>query len=295
MSNNSVDLSVVIEMMRPKNIILGAITVPIGALIATGLDIINQPEILALSTLSVVLFMGQANMINDINDYKIDKKSHPNRAIPSGKISIENARSYRNIMLGCSVFFAILSSYFQYRNFDFETSLVSIIIFLFAYLSIETYERRFKQSGFIGNLLISVLVGLVLIYGAASVSGLDDLGLIYIGACAMFGNLAREMVKDCQDIEGDEGRETLPMKIGVEKTRMYAYVFVLASLVMLYLPYWQGPFQFNQLVIQTPVILMLITLNGKIMKGEDEIITERIRAAMLLALIGFVITKMLGN
>ena len=293
MSNNSVDLSVVIEMMRPKNIMLGAITVPIGALIAVGLEIINQPEILALSTLSVVLFMGQANMINDINDYKIDKKSHPNRAIPSGKISIENARSYRNIMLGCSVFFAILSSYFQYRNFDFETSVVSIIIFVFAYLSIETYERRFKQSGFIGNLLISILVGLVLIYGAASVSGLDDLGLIYIGACAMFGNLAREMVKDCQDIEGDEGRETLPMKIGIEKTSMYAYVFVLASRVMLYLPYWQGPFQFNQLVIQTPVILMLITLNGKIMKGEDEIITERIRAAMLLALIGFVITKML--
>ena len=295
MSNDSVDLSVVVEMMRPKNIILGAITVPIGALIAIGFEIINQPEILALSTLSVILFMGQANMINDINDYKIDKKSHPNRAIPAGRISLENARSHRNIMLSCSVFFAILSSYFQYRNFDLETGVVSIIIFLFAYLSIELYERQFKQSGFIGNLLISVLVGLVLIYGAASVSGLDDLGLIYIGACAMFGNLAREMVKDCQDIEGDEGRDTLPMKIGVEKTRMYAYVFVLASLVMLYMPYWQGPFQFNQLVIQTPVILMLITLNGKIMKGEDEIITERIRAAMLLALIGFVITKMLGN
>ena len=56
----------------------------------------------------------------------------------------------------------------------------------------------------------------------------------------MFGNLAREMVKDCQDIDGDVGRENASMKIGVEKTRIYAYVFVLASLVMLYMPYWQN-------------------------------------------------------
>ena len=108
----------------------------------------------------------------------------------------------------------------------------------------------------------------------------------------MFGNLAREMVKDCQDIDGDVGRETLPMKIGVEKTRIYAYVFVLASLVMLYMPYWQGPFEFNQLVLQTPVILLLITLNGKMMAGEDQITTERIRISMLLALLGFIITKL---
>ena len=69
------------------------------------------------------------------------------------------------------------------------------------------------SSGFIGNLLISVLVGLVLIYGASAVSRLNDLGIFYIACCAMFGNLAREMAQDCQDIDGDVGRETLPMKI----------------------------------------------------------------------------------
>lgn len=292
MSDDSVDLGVVIEMMRPKNALLGAMTVPIGALIAIGTDITAYPEILAFSTLSVILFMGHANILNDINDYKIDKTAHPKRAIPSGKITIEAAKYQQRLILVSAFAFALLSGYFQYTSFGLESALTSTTIFLFAYLSIEAYERKFKSSGFIGNLLISVLVGLVLIYGASAVSGINDLGILYIACCAMFGNLAREMVKDCQDIDGDVGRETLPMKIGVEKTRIYAYVFVLASLVMLYMPYWQGPFEFNQLVLQTPVILLLITLNGKMMGGEDQITTERIRMAMLLALLGFIITKL---
>ena len=54
----------------------------------------------------------------------------------------------------------------------------------------------------------------------------------------------------------------------------------------------KGPFEFNQLVLQTPVILLLITLNGKMMAGEDQITTERIRISMLLALLGFIITKL---
>ena len=36
-------------------------------------------------------------------------------------------------------------------------------------------------------------------------------------------------------------------------------------------------------------ILMLITLNGPLYKGEDELVAGRIRAAMLLGLIGFVV------
>ena len=89
----------------------------------------------------------------------------------------------------------------------------------------------------------------------------------------------------------DEGlRTTLPMKIGLENTRMVAYVLILAGLVCLYIPYWQGPFSFGQLVLQTPAILLLISLNGPLYKGEDVQVSARIRAAMLLGLIGFILT-----
>ena len=51
------------------------------------------------------------------------------------------------------------------------------------------------------------------------------------------------------------------MTYGLVKSRMLAYVIVMAALVCLYVPYWKGPFEFNQLFFQTPAILMLITLN----------------------------------
>ncbi|MDP6195686.1 MAG: hypothetical protein QF880_08245, partial [Candidatus Poseidonia sp.] len=61
------------------------------------------------------------------------------------------------------------------------------------------------------------------------------------------------------------------------------------ALVCLYMPFWRGPFGFGQLVLQTPAILALITLNGPLYKGEDALVAGRIRASMLLGLIGFVV------
>ena len=103
------------------------------------------------------------------------------------------------------------------------------------------------------------------------------------------GKLTREIIKDCEDIDSDEGRNTLPMRVGLENARMISYVIVMFCLVMLYLPHWLGPLDFNQLLIQSPAILLLITLNGPLFKGEDYIVQQRIRMGMLLGLLAFAI------
>jgi 4-hydroxybenzoate polyprenyltransferase len=109
-----------------------------------------------------------------------------------------------------------------------------------------------------------------------------------------FTNLAREIVKDCQDMLADEEvRKTLPMKIGLENARMLSYVLIMAGLVCLYIPYWKGPFVFGQLILQTPAILVLISLNGPMFQGQDVQVSARIRVAMLLGLLGFILTMYL--
>ena len=130
----------------------------------------------------------------------------------------------------------------------------------------------------------------VILYGAATVDSITRLCLLIAGV-VFFTNLAREIVKDCQDMLADEGeRTTLPMKIGVEKARMLAYVLIMAGLVCLYIPYWRGPFDFGQLLFQTPAILVLITLNGPLFHGNDVLVSTRIRIAMLLGLLSFLLT-----
>ena len=167
-----------------------------------------------------------------------------------------------------------------------------VLIYVIDVTLMMTYDHgpALKNTGLIGNISISIMVGAVILYGAASVGNLWT-GLVWWTAgVVFFANLAREIIKDCQDMEADEGnRQTLPMSFGLVKSRMAAYVVVMAALVCLYIPYWKGPFEFNQLLFQTPAILMLITLNRELAEGNDYQAASKIRIAMLLGLIGFIV------
>ena len=166
-------------------------------------------------------------------------------------------------------------------------------IYVAAVVLMLTYDHgpRTKQKGLVGNIAISSLVAAVVLYGASSIEGLDALLCWYVAGVVFFVNLAREIIKDCQDMEADsDSRQTLPMKIGKENSRMVAYVLTLIGIVFLYIPYWQGPFLFGQLFLQSPAIVLLMSLNGPMWKGEDYAVATRLRIAMLLGLVSFIVT-----
>ena len=170
------------------------------------------------------------------------------------------------------------------------------MIYILAVVLMVSYDHgpATKNRGLSGNIVISLLVAAVILYGAAAVGGIRSGVIWWIFGVVFLTNLAREMVKDCMDMESDEGsRQTLPMVYGKDKVRMAAYVVLMGALVCLYVPFWKGPFAFGQLVLQTPAILTLITLNGPLYKGEDALVAGRIRVAMLLGLVGFVLAGVL--
>ena len=74
---------------------------------------------------------------------------------------------------------------------------------------------------------------------------------------------------------------------------MASYVVIMVALVCLYVPFWQGPFQFGQLALQIPAILTLITLNGPLYQGQDALVAGRIRIAMLMGLLSFIVASVL--
>ena len=61
----------------------------------------------------------------------------------------------------------------------------------------------------------------------------------------------------------------------------------------LYVPFWRGPFEFGQIALQIPAILTLITLNGPMVQGNDALVAGRIRIAMLLGLVSFILASVL--
>ena len=290
----SADVRAFIELMRPKNMVLAAITVPLGALFGLNASL-NEEQLTAvvIQIFSVLAFMGAGNAMNDIKDAAIDAQAHPNRPLPSQRISLEAAKKFVVVLWLISFSLMAVGAYLLMQSDATWWPLAAIYIAAVALMLTYDLGPETKTKGLIGNVSISLMVAAVILYGAATVDSITRLSFLVAGV-VFFTNLAREIVKDCQDMLADEGeRYTLPMKIGLERARMLAYVFIMGGLVCLYIPYWQGPFVFGQLLLQTPAIMVLITLNGPLFKGEDVQVSSRIRVAMLLGLMSFILTMYL--
>ena len=284
-----------IALMRPKNLILAGATVPLGAYFAL-MDAADSFPIVAvvLHTLAVVLFTGAGNAMNDIKDAEIDQIAHPMRPLPSGQLSIQQASRFTSLLWTLSV--AGHVGGLLAVEAEVSTYLPTALIYILAVVLMVTYDHgpATKNRGLSGNIVISLLVGAVILYGASAVGGFSQPVIWWIFGVVFLTNLAREMVKDCMDMEADEGsRQTLPMTYGKEKVRMAAYVVIMGALVCLYVPFWKGPFQFGQIALQIHAILTLITLNGPMVQGNDALVAGRIRMAMLLGLVSFIVASVL--
>ena len=285
------DVRAFIELMRPKNMILAAITVPLGALFGLNESFTAEQSLaVSVQVLAVLTFMGAGNAMNDIKDAAIDAQAHPNRPLPSNRVTVNAAKRFVAVLWVVSFASMVSGIYLLMQDDASWWPLASIYLVAVALMLTYDLGPQTKTKGLVGNVSISLMVAAVILYGAASVDSITRLSFLVAGV-VFFTNLAREIVKDCQDILADEGeRFTLPMKIGLERARMFAYVLIMASLVCLYIPYWKGPFDFGQLILQTPAILVLIMLNGPLFRGEDVLVSTRIRIAMLLGLLGFIVT-----
>ena len=288
-------LGAYIALMRPKNLVLAGATVPLGAYFALmhGGDAFPLVAVV-LHVLAVVLFTGAGNAMNDIKDAEIDKTAHPMRPLPSGQLTVVQASRFTSLLWTLSVG-AHIGGLLAVEP-SVSTYLPTVLIYILAVVLMVTYDHgpATKNRGLSGNIVISLLVGAVILYGASAVGGFTQPVIWWIFGVVFLTNLAREMVKDCMDMEADAGsRQTLPMTYGKEKVRMAAYVVIMGALVCLYVPFWMGPFEFGQIALQIPAILTLITLNGPMVQGNDALVAGRIRIAMLLGLVSFILASVL--
>ena len=276
----------IVELSRPKNVVLAAITVPLGAHLALGGAWSSQAlGLVALQTTSAICFIAAGNTYNDISDISIDKVAKPDRPIPSERISIATATKV-------AYAFTFLSALCMASAIPFTDEPYPLVaIWTIAALLMYTYDAgpQTKRFGMIGNIAISLMVGAVIMYGAASVSLVQTDLVIFAAVVAFFANLGREIIKDCEDMESDEGRKTLPMRIGLMNARAVAYLFIMASMITLGLAHLYGPFEYHQMLFHAPAIFILFSLNGPLFRGEDHKAQQNVRVGMLLGLLAFAV------
>jgi len=179
----------------------------------------------------VVLFVAAGNSLIDYEDRDIDKKAHPNRPIPSGKIKIEKVLRFSYLLFILSIIMCI------FNNLENITRPYSLILLLFNITVMITYEKNLKERGIPGNLSISWLIASLFLFGAVSIIKLPLL-IILFTVMAFLANFMRELVKDIEDIKGDRDiRHTAPIMHGVGPSSSLACISLTAAIFLSSLPY----------------------------------------------------------
>ena len=217
-----------IALTRPGNAILTSIAVIAGAFIAKGPEYILdfQTEIV-ICCISAMMLVGGGNALNDYNDRKSDKKNHPERPIPSGKISAENALNFAQILLGLG-----LTILFLAPNKIDKLDLMPFVIALLGIITLIAYENGLKAAGIAGNIAVGLMSGAVFLYAGMAVN--DPGPTIWMFGLAILATITREIVKDIQDLEGDKDRFTLPAKIGIGVSLNLATLILLVAIGLSY-------------------------------------------------------------
>lgn len=214
-------------IVRPSNVVLFFLAILLGAFVTSGISAFEEPKVW-LAAISGTLVGAAANVINDVMDMEIDRINKPKRPLVSGALTAQEARWYWLALSALGIFAAAW------------ISLLHLMIAVSSTAILYAYSASFKHIALLGNVVVSAIVSLGLIYAALAVG--DLYALWFPVMFCFFFNLGREILKDLEDAEGDKagGANTLPIKIGATNA-LYVFSFIYLSVVALsLLPYFQG-------------------------------------------------------
>ena len=198
-----------------------------------------------LFILTSILVTGAGNVINDIVDVVTDEVNKPDKMIIGRSMSEEGAVTLYGLL---TIAGGLLAAYLTWYNGPaYWFALYPLIVAI-----LWVYSKYLKGIPFVGNLTISLLcVAVFLIILLLELKGISQLRAInpidysaLITVVSGFGLLAflitinREIIKDCEDVEGDAeaGWTTLPTEIGLKATST-----IIRSLLVLFIGsvfYW---------------------------------------------------------
>lgn len=265
-----------IEILRPHNSFVAGLVGILGSVVALG----HFPEIKTAVLIFAVVFFGcsAGNTINDYFDYEIDKINRPTRPLPRGAMSRKTAFWYAILLFVVGLVLA------------YQLNIYAFLLAVTAYFVLFIYAWKLKPLPIIGNIMVASLTGATPLYGAIAVGKIGLAG--YLALCAFLVNLAREIMKDIEDIEGDKakGAKTLPIIWGIKKSAYLASLFGIATVVASFLPVNAGiGVGYLPMIIVDGLILMAVfdlLKNPASAAGKAQ---KKLKAAIYLAVFSFLL------
>ncbi len=204
-----------------------------------------------LTIISSVCLAAGGNAINDYFDIKTDRINRPQTIVVDKTIDRRSVL-LTHVLLTLVGLFAGLYVSFVLRKAALMLTFIAVPILLWF------YSTHFKKQILVGNIVVALLVALsgylvvCVEYAAIDRSArhiiTDDepFSTIWYVVCAyctfaFAANLAREIIKDMEDIEGDSQTRchTLAVELGCDYSKIVVYAVLTAVLLCIGAALWQ--------------------------------------------------------
>jgi geranylgeranylglycerol-phosphate geranylgeranyltransferase len=267
-----------LALLRPLNAAIAFAGVPAGALIAgAGTDL--WPRMLAGGAASFLL-TASSNVLNDVLDVEADRVNRPRRAIAAGLVS-------QRAGVWCSAITALAGLALS--------ALLGLPPLLFAAVALLlslAYNLRLQRVPLAGNAAVGLLSGSIFVFGALLAE--RPLGGALPALFAMLYSIARELLKDMEDEEGDRraGIRTLPIAAGQVFTARLVIAMLLLLLAACPLPYFFRIYSIAYLVcvastVQPVLIFAIVRLLQSRERRTVSMLSMLLKYAMLAGMAAF--------
>ncbi|MDD1717370.1 MAG: geranylgeranylglycerol-phosphate geranylgeranyltransferase [Methanoregulaceae archaeon] len=212
----------IVRITRPLNSVVAGLAAVLAFLIATGTVTLASLILIPI----VTLITAAGNVVNDIYDIGIDKINRPERPLPSGETRLGTAKIFAALLFITGITICTF------------TNPLCLVIAIFNSAILILYASNFKKTMFLGNVAVSYLSASIFLFGGAF-SGIEGLIANFsITGITFLAMMAREVLKDAEDIDGDAaaGGRTLPIAFGIQKSSFIAIFFAVFAIIASILP-----------------------------------------------------------
>lgn len=234
-------------------------------------------------TLSTVCVAAAGYIINDYYDIKIDAINKPERVVVGKSIRRRPAMFTHMVLSFIGIAIGVW------------LSLPVGLINLGAVLLLWGYSASFKKMMLVGNLTIALLSASMLLMVAVYASTLNKITISY-AAFAFLISLIREIIKDVEDVKGDETFDcrTLPIVAGLRRTKYVLYPIIACFqaflLVVIFHPVSSPLFDvYMLLLVLVPSVWLVIKLVRADRKRDFTYLSNVCKVIMLAGILSMLL------
>lgn len=232
-----------------------------------------------LLVIATVCVAAGGYVINNIMDQETDEIAKPQNRVVG--VSISETVAY-NWYIGLTIVGVGIGFYLS--NVIYKPTFASMFILVATLLYM--YATSFKQIPVLGNVVVALLLSTsIIIIGLFDILPAIDVDnrfrmkeafniLMEYAVFAFIINLIREIVKDLEDMDGDyqSGINTLPITIGIPKTKIIVGILTVISIGILAYYINSNLFELDYVIYYTMVFIIgpLIYFVVKLMNAETK-------------------------